>query len=360
MAVPYTFATQTGTIPLSYLDSNFTYLFNYFGNYAPLTGATFTGGVTAASLTSNGSFTVKGGKLTVYDTSQTLPAGVSTEVTSSLINFGINEGSGNRFGTYNSANQGGMFVVDGRAGTDLFRWYGRAAGVTTNAGTELMHLTSAGQLSFLVAGQGIRLPNETSLYLYNAAGSSATGVLKKGNDNNVYLSNYDGNIFMFGGSGGTLNGTAVRVLPGGLLAVDGGQIYFPSAQNASADPHVLDDYEEGDLTPIYSAQTGSLTTVTTNSCKYTKIGNVLIVNHRFTVTNNGTGATALGINYGNSFIPVDYATGACINSTANTNGAGQVFNNGGVLFASLRRYDGAYPVNASGDGFQFSFAVIVG
>jgi hypothetical protein len=60
------------------------------------------------------------------------PAGLTTEVTGSLFDIGMNEGSGNRFGTYVQSLQGGMLTVDTRVGHALFTFAGRTAGTAAN------------------------------------------------------------------------------------------------------------------------------------------------------------------------------------------------------------------------------------
>ena len=58
------------------------------------------------------------------------------------------------------------------------------------------------------------------------------------------------------------------------LSLNGGQIAFPAAQNASAGANVLDDYEEGTFTPtITFATPGNLNVVySTQTAFYTKVG----------------------------------------------------------------------------------------
>jgi len=87
------------------------------------------------------------GKLAFFDgNTQTRNGGVATEANAALINFGLNEGSGNRFGgSYNQASQGGMLNFDTRANQPLFQIYGRAAGVAEATGTALLSITSDGR-----------------------------------------------------------------------------------------------------------------------------------------------------------------------------------------------------------------------
>jgi hypothetical protein len=72
----------------------------------------------------------------------------------------------------------------------------------------------------------------------------------------------------------------------------GGQIQFPSTQIPSADANTLDDYEEGTWTPTATAQTGSITSFTSNG-NYTKIGNTVFVRCQITITNVGSASGRL-------------------------------------------------------------------
>ncbi len=77
--------------------------------------------------------------------------GLATEVGATLIDFGMNDGSINRFGgTYTQANQGGLVRVDARSGVDLFQFLGRSAGTAGDA-NELVGITSAGNVGIGVA-----------------------------------------------------------------------------------------------------------------------------------------------------------------------------------------------------------------
>jgi hypothetical protein len=76
------------------------------------------------------------------------PAGVASELNAAMLDFGVNEDTGARFGppAYTSANQGGFFRVDTRGGTvPLFNWYARLAGST--AGVSLFAFLDVGQNS---------------------------------------------------------------------------------------------------------------------------------------------------------------------------------------------------------------------
>lgn len=69
-----------------------------------------------------------------------------------------------------------------------------------------------------------------------------------------------------------------------------GQYVFPASQNASANANTLDDYEEGSWTPTMKFN-NSATGVTygTQTGVYVKIGALVYVRGRVTLTNNGSG-----------------------------------------------------------------------
>jgi hypothetical protein len=99
----------------------------------------------------------------------------------------------------------------------------------------------------------------------------------------------------------------------GLLfdAVNNGNIPFPATQVASADPNVLDDYEEGTFTTgltFGGAAVGMTKSITTGS--YTKIGNRCIVSGycKLSAKGSSTGAALFTglpftVNSGGVFAP---------------------------------------------------------
>ena len=88
------------------------------------------------------------GVLAFYDGgTQTINGGLTSEVNGALLEFGVNEGSGNRFGgSYTQASQGGFFRFDSRPGQDLLQLYGRPATENSNAGTLALTLRATGVL----------------------------------------------------------------------------------------------------------------------------------------------------------------------------------------------------------------------
>jgi len=89
---------------------------------------------------------------------------------------------------------------------------------------------------------------------------------------------------------------------GATASASGAGISFPATQSASTDPNTLDDYEEGNWTPVVTSSSGSITTVGAVVGRYTKIGRQVTVWARVAITNNGTGAGYIIIG-GLPFIP---------------------------------------------------------
>ncbi len=109
------------------------------------------------------------GKIGVFDGGvKSRNAGVASEVNGTIIDFGANDGSGNRFGgAYTSSDQGGFLRIDLRAGQPLFGFFGRNAGVAGDVSPSVS-ITSGGDMTapslstkflYVSPGGGITLPN---------------------------------------------------------------------------------------------------------------------------------------------------------------------------------------------------------
>jgi hypothetical protein len=124
--------------------------------------------------------------------------------------------------------------------------------------------------------------------IVNQVNSSSTGDIlrlqKAGSSQ--FIVTHAGNVGI-----GTTTSPSTKLHINGNLRVDG-NIQFPATQVASSDANNLDDYEEGDWTPVLGT-TGTAPTVSyvTQTGKYTKIGNIVNVQCyiRATVSNVGTG-----------------------------------------------------------------------
>lgn len=84
---------------------------------------------------------------------------------------------------------------------------------------------------------------------------------------------------------------------GATAAASGAGITFPATVSASSDANTLDDYEEGTWTPAVTFGGGSTgITYSTQIGNYTKIGRIVYVQFRITLSNKGssTGSAALG------------------------------------------------------------------
>jgi hypothetical protein len=75
---------------------------------------------------------------------------------------------------------------------------------------------------------------------------------------------------------------------GATAAASGAGITFPATVSASSDANTLDDYEEGDWTPVLSG--GTTTTYTTQTGSYTKIGRFVFVRGLLVINSVGNGS----------------------------------------------------------------------
>jgi hypothetical protein len=89
---------------------------------------------------------------------------------------------------------------------------------------------------------------------------------------------------------------------GATASASGAGVTFPATKSPSTDANTLDDYEEGNWTPVVTSSSGSITTVGAVVGRYTKIGRQVTVWARVAITNNGTGAGYIIIG-GLPFIP---------------------------------------------------------
>lgn len=144
----------------------------------------------------------------------------------------------------------------------------------------------------------------------------------------------------------------VTLSDGNLIVSNGKGIDF-SATPGTGTSELFSDYEEGTWTPTVTPATGAFTTVTAGTCTYTKIGRIVTVNARFTLTDSGTGAGAMTING----LPFTIASAYNQNTFA-----GRVVNSGtpifGQLVATTTRVDAFQTIagtTAITNGFIYTF-----
>lgn len=85
----------------------------------------------------------------------------------------------------------------------------------------------------------------------------------------------------------TLQGASTISVGGATPSASGAGITFPASQSASTNANTLDDYEEGTYTPVPSPEGGSITTYSASG-SYVKVGNLVQVAYKITLTTVGT------------------------------------------------------------------------
>jgi hypothetical protein len=161
------------------------------------------------------------------------------------------------------------------------------------------------------------------------------------------LTDFDARVLSTGGDGTSAGGTLqIRATP---VELTQGQLKFSSANNPSADPNTIDDYEEGLWTPdlqfgnakvgiAYSKQIGTYVkigkTVTlwweiTLTAKGTSVGSAVIWGAPFTVSSTGSTSFGGSMGYANGFVTTTGGWGCYvssgttgINPTVSNNAAG--------------------------------------
>jgi hypothetical protein len=149
----------------------------------------------------------------VRNATQNFNGGLSTEVNSGIINFGLNEGSANRFGgSYTQANQGGFMHFDTRSGEPLFQLYGRTAGTADASGSILFQIDSTGNTVFNETGidADFRVESDTNTHALFVEGDG-TGVGINTSDPQEAL-HVTGSMRLDGNNNGITSGEAVNQL----------------------------------------------------------------------------------------------------------------------------------------------------
>jgi len=195
---------------------------------------------------------------------------------------------------------------------------GSVTSVATGTGLSGGPITSTGTVNFAVAAVGTWAATPTSANLA-AAMTDETG---------------SGPLVF-----ATLPSITTTLGVGGAAAsASGSGISFPATQSASTDANTLDDYEEGTWTLTVTPGSGTITSYTVQSAKYTKIGNLVTAIIKFTITNNGTGASYLQINL--PFTSADECMGT-IRDNGVTGTQGNIRTSGANAF--LLNYNSTYP-----------------
>jgi len=253
-----------------------------------------------------------------------------------------------------SASNASIWFAKGTTGNEAYR-----GGIDYNFSTDKMQIYTGAQGGITIdssnrLGIGTSSPG-ANLQITRASGDSLD-IVRIGQSDGHYLgisrSNTTGafsfqgsqtgnnNILLAPTSGSVGIGTTASNTNGGILQLSSG-ITFPATAVAASDANTLDDYEEGTWTPGVTAASGSITSYT-SAANYTKIGRLVSLNIRVTITDIGTASSNLRIS--NLPFSVDRAIGSisAYGRESNTTGYSlslEVFNSTSVLW---QKYDGTF------------------
>jgi len=157
---------------------------------------------------------------------------------------------------------------------------------TTNATTNVYVVPNGSSTS-----AGVSVANNSSL-----TNASKIVMATNGTTDTQIISGVNGSGTYLPLSFYTNNALAMQITTGGIISAAGGGIQFPATQIPSADANTLDDYEEGNWTPIVQGQTTAGTATYTNqNALYTKVGNRVTVNFYLAYNSaTGTGGLLIG------------------------------------------------------------------
>ena len=237
----------------------------------------------AAAITSTGSFNSAFGKDALY----------SNTTASSSTAVGYQAGYSNTTGTINTyiGEQAGFSNQTGSQVTYLGRQagYSCTVGGNTFVGAASGYNVTTGTKNTFVGGGDIASIYPSGFFMTTGSANTILGNFN-GNQNGLDIRTASNYIVLSDGDGNvefTARDGSSWALPGALVQTGTG-ITFPATQNASSNANTLDDYEEGDWTPVLGGSSESGQTYSRQEGKYTKVGRLVTCTFDVVLTNRGT------------------------------------------------------------------------
>ena len=171
--------------------------------------------------------------------------------------------------------------------------------------------------------------------------TTSDAVLRYDSNDNLYIARGSAKVATFNNTG------SLEIANGNvIMATSGYGIDFSATAGTGSTSELLDDYEEGTWTPTVTPATGSFTTVTVNYATYVKVGGIVHVSARYTLTDIGTGSGSMNI----AGFPYTLSSGQ-----GNIEFVGRHVNTGDLMSGqfsgsifSFEKYDGTSSTAASG------------
>lgn len=229
--------------------------------------------------------------------------------------------------------------------------YVNTTGTTGSLNGDVINLFGSGTVRNIVQTTG-----QYAVVNIGSGGTSATPTTTA-----YYFTDATGNVAYFGTGTNTpinvvVNGSTVFAFNTSenlVVGTAGKGIDFSANTGAAGmTSELLNWYEEGTFTPTLAAGSGTITSYT-SSGRYTRVGRLITVESRVTITNNGTGATGLIVGAFPYAAPATSSlSGACREDAAA--GFGIVGSGYSTTSIYLTKTDGTYP-----GGTNHAFTIIV-
>lgn len=155
-------------------------------------------------------------------------------------------------------------------------------GIGTTGVSSPLHIVGNSAANFLKGGIRINDTNNSSDFFLGGVASGGFQIAEAAGSTRVIVAS----------GGQLLVGVTSANANGGVLQLKSG-ITFPATAVTATDANTLDDYEEGTWTAQIQTESGTNWTITSQNCKYIKIGKIVYVEASIAYSAKGSGQLSL-------------------------------------------------------------------